>query len=230
MTDDNFEKLGYFRLILERNDFDTISYSTLERHFFPTVLLTDTKNNIDGVEQQLEAVDYNFINGIPKEVEKMKSGQIAEIFGEFWGYYFIYETDSGTEYDSALEFREVNHRILSDTEVDQFIKHIDTVKSDKTEFYAEGNNGGNYVKIRDVKSDTDREGLVYVEIGESCVTTVKSIIPVTILSGILSNILQNDNKIRENFETWSKTYLDNLMKNCEHDVDDSKLHERKWVK
>lgn len=48
--------------------------------------------------------------------------------------------------------------------------------------FAEGNNGGSYVTMR----DDGREGFVFLEVGETCVRTVKMEISVVALAAILT--------------------------------------------
>ena len=49
-------------------------------------------------------------------------------------------------------------------------------------FYAEGNNGGDHVIIE----ETDEPGMVKLEIGNCCVTTIYALVPVEFITAVLT--------------------------------------------
>lgn len=74
--------------------------------------------------------------------------------------------------------------------------------------YAEGNNGGDYIKIENKK-----DGLIHLEVGSSCIVLLDKIVPVEFMTGVLNNTMfENDfdiNKIIDNFG-WEQKFKDKL--------------------
>lgn len=78
----------------------------------------------------------------------------------------------------------------------------------KSEIYVDGNNGGDYIYIKDLK-----DGQVKLEVGSSCVNIINKEVPVEFITGILDNTLKeyngDINKIIETF-SWDKEFRDEL--------------------
>lgn len=70
--------------------------------------------------------------------------------------------------------------------------------------FADGNNGGDYVKIIDLE-----DGTVILESGSCCVNSISAIVPVEFLSAILSKTMMEHNQdiesVIDSFE-WSKEF------------------------
>ncbi len=59
------------------------------------------------------------------------------------------------------------------------------------EFRAEGNHGGDYIKIQTIQSDGSplQDGMIILEVGHCCVVYIKAIVPVEFITSILANSL-----------------------------------------
>lgn len=70
----------------------------------------------------------------------------------------------------------------------------------------EGNNGGDYLVIEKLK-----DGMAYVEIGHSCVMTVSKVMPVEVLTSILSRVFFNGDPKVEDMIEWGGSYKKDLL-------------------
>lgn len=70
----------------------------------------------------------------------------------------------------------------------------------------EGNSGGDYIVIEKLK-----DGMAYIEIGHCCVMTVSKIVPVEVLTSILSKIFFEGNPKVEDIIGWSGEFKKQLL-------------------
>ncbi|QUH21838.1 hypothetical protein [Alkaliphilus sp. B6464] len=74
--------------------------------------------------------------------------------------------------------------------------------------YADGNNGGDFIKIENMKN-----GTISLKSGSCCITSIDAIVPVEFLTAILSDkMLEHNGDINSIIDSfgWSKEYKDNL--------------------
>lgn len=90
---------------------------------------------------------------------------------------------------------------------DQVKDFISKTYSDPVPFYAEGNKGGDYLKITKLK-----DNLVELEIGHCCVVSLHKIVPVEFLTGTLTNIEIYDGGVENAIEKigWDRVFTTGL--------------------
>jgi len=75
-------------------------------------------------------------------------------------------------------------------------------------FYAEGNNGGDYIKISNVK-----DNMVLLEVGNCCVHTIMHYVPVEFVTLVLTNAVIEHGSIEKVIEAsnWPIDFKQNLI-------------------
>jgi len=83
---------------------------------------------------------------------------------------------------------------------------VERVKGERDghEFYMEGNKGGDYITIREITSS-----MMHIEIGHCCVVVLDKVVPVEVLTSVLSGVLLDaapktgDNVVEKLLYKWS---------------------------
>ncbi len=96
-------------------------------------------------------------------------------------------------------------------------KDLNKIEEGKQLFSMEGNNGGDYITLKQRSKDT-----VYIEVGQSCVVTIQHTVPVEWLTIVLTNaVLEASNSsdedmvkaaLRKYLEKNNKTWFEKLVK------------------
>ena len=81
----------------------------------------------------------------------------------------------------------------------------------------QGNNGGDFVTIRKVKTHENGDNLIYIESGHCCVHSIKHIVPTELLSLIINNAMAgkkpedviNESNWNEKFKAYLIEEIDN---------------------
>lgn len=83
------------------------------------------------------------------------------------------------------------------------------------DFFAEGNNGGDYLKLEVVKRSR-AEDLIQIEVGSSCVVRCRAIVPVSALTTILAHVLGDGiEKAFREISEWPAGVEDTLARQIE---------------
>ena len=88
------------------------------------------------------------------------------------------------------------------------LKKIKKRKSNHYSLYAEGNNGGDVIKIID-----NHDGTIYLFSGHCCVVDVQCIVPVEFLTAIINDVMLNNDcnvkKVIDSFK-WDESFKTEL--------------------
>lgn len=100
---DDFKLLGKVHLTIERRDSKFVPYDIVQSEFEGEVS--------DPVVQDLFLITTDQIP-LPEFDFKLEVGDRLEFSADFYGHYYSYSTDCGTEHDAEFEFRDVKDLLV----------------------------------------------------------------------------------------------------------------------
>lgn len=91
-------------------------------------------------------------------------------------------------------------------------------------FRAEGNNGGDFIEVSSVFKDERDNEMIHLQVGHCCVYTINCVLPVSLLTKMLSDhILPDDDFVAEKNEYsnyWDKIQSMKTDINLSHDPEE----------
>lgn len=121
--------------------------------------------------------------------------------------------------------------IYKDLVVEGYRKHEVPIEELKeSSLYAEGNNSGNYVRMEKFLCTNDNENIILMEIGDCCVVTVKTLIPVTLFTEYMTQLFYHKSEEElKNMIEFNGKYKEELKANFIRNFNDfERIHE--WKK
>lgn len=92
----------------------------------------------------------------------------------------------------------------------RLIKKMKKNQAFNGDVFAEGNNGGDFIKIEHLE-----DGRLYLSVGSCCVMVLDNIVPVEFLTGVLDKVMLEHNgdinSVVDSFG-WNQSYKDELKK------------------
>jgi len=92
-------------------------------------------------------------------------------------------------------------------------------KSILNEFYAEGNNGGDFIEL--TKGSEHDDNMVRLTVGHCCVHCIDVEIPVEVLTSILVDVLDGNKLENPNVLKWNKDVNTRLINQMEKENDNN---------